>query len=283
MQFLSKLSKNNVKNSPAPKTHETSKVLCDHGHSIEKTKVEQQLDPNNISNYFYCTICLKEQLKCQPYWRCNTCFENGTKYNSSDGCFNMCTDCESLDKNKRIDSQIAVQMFWNIEYNEVNLFLNALKRISNDSSIDKDFILNKWNEKYTGHSLLSKAVSKSCVSIIEALVKDYKNKLDVNHACIGKHKGTTPLWFACESNNLMIIKLLLENGADCNTIDPTDNTTCLWKACGHGNVDMIKMLCKYGLDFKKVINLKQSLKGYSAFHLMCEQGHLECLKYILGV
>ena len=59
--------------------------------------------------------------------------------------------------------------------------------------------------------------------------------------------GATPLWLACINGNALIIKALIDAGADANEKLPLGRTP-LMVAARTGNVDAIKVLLDHGMQ-----------------------------------
>jgi ankyrin repeat protein len=51
----------------------------------------------------------------------------------------------------------------------------------------------------------------------------------------------SPLYFACFEGHIEVVKLLLKNGANVNTVDKFDQTP-LYIACLYGHMEIIKLL-----------------------------------------
>jgi ankyrin repeat protein len=57
----------------------------------------------------------------------------------------------------------------------------------------------------------------------------------------------TPLWYAADKGNLMILKLLIESGAQIN-LGGFKGQTPLWASCRHGHIEIVKLLISSGAD-----------------------------------
>src|SRR3989339_280336 len=57
----------------------------------------------------------------------------------------------------------------------------------------------------------------------------------------------TPLYLACNFNNLGIVEILLKNGANPNTLS-NGGQTPLFRACCYENLPIIEILLKYGAN-----------------------------------
>src|SRR4029079_14239623 len=61
--------------------------------------------------------------------------------------------------------------------------------------------------------------------------------------------GARPLWRACESRSLDLVKAVVEGGADVNATNK-EKMTALWAAISADNVDVVKYLIAKGADPK---------------------------------
>ena len=59
---------------------------------------------------------------------------------------------------------------------------------------------------------------------------------------------TTMLWLASYADNRILVKTLLEFGADVNACRGKDGITPLHGACSEENIEVVKILLKYGAD-----------------------------------
>jgi len=80
---------------------------------------------------------------------------------------------------------------------------------------------------------------------------------------------------AYEKNNIKLIKLLIEKGANINDTDKYDNTI-LHKACKENNVELIKFLIKKGAN----INCKNE-DDDTSLHIVCENNNEELIKLLI--
>ena len=91
--------------------------------------------------------------------------------------------------------------------------------------------------------------------------------------------------FACELNNVEILKLLLMHGANPNATyqKNTAKTTTMHYAASHKNVLLMKLLIKYGFDCKKLINsIEYAGNCYSVFLMLCHNGSTKCMEYLIN-
>lgn len=111
------------------------------------------------------------------------------------------------------------------------------------------------------------------------------SKRDTDNAVslINEHKGSLSgcgyLQIACETNNLKIVKLLLESSEVDNEINNTtcgSNNTPLITSCAIGNVEIVKLLLEKGAE----VNVK-NINGMTALHYGCRSNNLEIVKFLL--
>ena len=91
---------------------------------------------------------------------------------------------------------------------------------------------------------------------------------------------------ACYNNNVGILQLLLEYGANPNAINYTDGTqaTTMYIAAMNENVAMMILLIKHGFDCKKLINNIEydDTNNYSVFLELCANGNVQCMDYLIN-
>ena len=111
-----------------------------------------------------------------------------------------------------------------------------------------------WNQE------LLKVVRMGGDGDIDKIKQCLANGADINFR---DESGKTPLWFACNSNDLWntgnpthleTIKYLISKGADVNNIDNWRSTSLIW-ASVDGDLEVAKILVENGADME--------IKGYS--------------------
>ena len=102
----------------------------------------------------------------------------------------------------------------------------------------------------SGENPLMMASIEGELPLVEALV--LKKKADVNKS------GWTPLHYACTTGKLSVAQFLVANGAKVNALSPSD-TTPLMMAVSSGNDLLIKFLLDSGADLRM-----RNHEGYSA-------------------
>ena len=102
---------------------------------------------------------------------------------------------------------------------------------------------------------------------------------DVNKA---NNKGETPLYIACETNQLEIVKLLLDKGADVNLKPRLKMKTPLFLACENENLEMVNLLLEKDADVKLLNDdLRSDEKDISPLFKACETGNIYIAKRLL--
>lgn len=104
-------------------------------------------------------------------------------------------------------------------------------------------------------------------------------------------KHQTPLHIACHKNNCSMVKLLLKNGADPSIVEKKRRRyTTLHVAAIKGNKKIMKLLIDHGFDLEKLVDAEAivSLFEYkinfmTVFLILCREGNVECLEYLLSV
>jgi ankyrin repeat protein len=113
---------------------------------------------------------------------------------------------------------------------------------------DKATDVNLVNK--SGENSLMMASIEGELPLVEALI--LKRKADVNKA------GWAPLHYACTTGRLSVAEFLVANGAKVNALSPSD-TTPLMMAVSSGNDLLIKFLLDNGADLRM-----RNHEGYSA-------------------
>lgn len=89
--------------------------------------------------------------------------------------------------------------------------------------------------------------------------------------------GMTALHIACRSNNLELVKFLVDNKASINHQPEGYEITPLMTACSYGHMDIVKYLVE---ECNAKLNLRDSY-GYTALMMACERGNLDLIIYLL--
>lgn len=99
-------------------------------------------------------------------------------------------------------------------------------------------------------------------------------KGDLNQLILAKDFTGTLLSFACKTNNIQLIKKLLENGADANKT--YNKETPLLFAYKTNNIQLAKILLEKGAD----VNYRLE-EGNSYLHEACKDGHIEMAELLI--
>ncbi|WP_298793561.1 ankyrin repeat domain-containing protein [uncultured Allomuricauda sp.] len=122
---------------------------------------------------------------------------------------------------------------------EINSFFKALKE--NDIQAVKMFPHSFTNEiDSSGYYPISIAVRKKSVELLEVLLNMGANPNTINQ----DHSKTTALMQCSNFNALELAKLLMENGADVNIIDKNGDPVIHWTAY-LGQVELTKLLLNH--------------------------------------
>lgn len=89
-------------------------------------------------------------------------------------------------------------------------------------------------------------------------------------------KGFTPLHIAVESNNVPMVRFLLENGANANLVDETNQQTPLFSACTSPNPEPLLALLIPNCSLNHL-----NSEGESVFHIASNQGNFELLNSLI--
>lgn len=132
----------------------------------------------------------------------------------------------------------------------------------------KQIDLQATNELFTPLMVASK---KNKPEIVKFLLEKGANKK------LFDLYGFSAIHLACMHNSLEATSQLLENDETkyINFLDESGNTPLIW-ATAYNNKEVLKFL----IDKKADINIKDTT-GYNAFHIACEEGHLEIVKQLL--
>lgn len=88
--------------------------------------------------------------------------------------------------------------------------------------------------------------------------------------------NSTALVAAAETNQTMIVDLLLKHGADPNIREPVYNETSLFKASFKGYISLAKLLINAGADVKLTIKNEETCLMWASF-----RGHFEIVQLLV--
>ena len=98
------------------------------------------------------------------------------------------------------------------------------------------------------------AAMRRNVDMVKCLVKEWQADMEVFGRYMDKRDGSplfvTPLWYAAVSNDMKMVELLLDLGADINAASNTGDSPVSY-ACFLNNVCIVKMLSMRGADVEK--------------------------------
>ena len=94
----------------------------------------------------------------------------------------------------------------------------------------------------------------------------------------------------CQSFLNIMEQLIIHNKENCDvnqilTLSDSKIGTTMYLAATRGNLSMMKMLDKRGFAWKKLVNENINFFGHARYEccillVLCDEGHIECLKYL---
>jgi ankyrin repeat protein len=112
---------------------------------------------------------------------------------------------------------------------------------------------------------------------IQAIRLAIANGSNVNKASKLSQPDIIPLCFACKNQNIELIQILLDSGADINIVDDEQlGTTPLIIACQQGNTDIVRLLLDSGAN----INLDCEL-GFTPLTNACAYEQIEIVRLLV--
>lgn len=112
---------------------------------------------------------------------------------------------------------------------------------------------------------------------IQAIRLAIANGSNVNKAFKLSQPDIIPLCFACKNQNIELIQILLDSGADINIVDYEQlGTTPLIIACQQGNTDIVRLLLDSGAN----INLDCEL-GFTPLTNACAYEQIEIVRLLV--
>ena len=145
-----------------------------------------------------------------------------------------------------------------------------------DSKQVENFLKNGGKKEvnvpaYDGWTPLHAACYKDNLAIVKLLLENGANPNATYY------DGRTPLHIACCKNNLAIVKLLLENGTNPNA-PYYDGRTPLSQACDDGNLKLAKLLLENGANPNTPRN-----NGWTPLYVAClDSSNLDIVKLLLA-
>lgn len=122
----------------------------------------------------------------------------------------------------------------------------------------------EWAKRYGfEHDNINSRIENGMSPLMLAAMQDERDRVQVllNHGAdvnLLNDDENNALWFACVSNNLLIVRKLIESGCNINNQN-VNGATCLIYAASTGKFDIVRELIRAGADIRK-----QTLDGFNA-------------------
>ena len=142
------------------------------------------------------------------------------------------------------------KIYINIIKNNSQNYINNLKKCNTEISISNTSTINS-----TEINDIIRIINQGDINTLELLLKEKK----INWNIYNENK-MTPLHFAVINGDCNMVKLMLYNGANVNTLNGEGHTP-LELACIERNPNMINYLTLYGVNLRKQILLRQGCKN----------------------
>lgn len=143
--------------------------------------------------------------------------------------------------------------------------------------VDKNNVVDKNRFKRDVVSILGENLDTLIKFISYPVVMSYNmfGIEDIQSIFIDKSRYNTWLQVAAMCGNNMIVRYLVENGADVNSVDDTGFTVCMY-ACESGNREVIKYLLECGVDINKEDN-----NGRTVLSVASSKNYCDVVTYLL--
>ncbi|KAI1887188.1 hypothetical protein AGOR_G00203570 [Albula goreensis] len=92
------------------------------------------------------------------------------------------------------------------------------------------------------------------------------------------HDSATPLFLAAQQGHARVARALLHAGANANRVTD-DDAGPLFAAVDGGHAEVVKLLLSNGAE----VNRPQSVSGWTCLHQAVFKGHVEIVKFLVGV
>ena len=142
--------------------------------------------------------------------------------------------------------KVTISQNHEFEQMEEDQFRHIMEQVINDG--EEDIINNSTSKPSV---LIDSILTNNVNKVKSCLLSSNINLNFVIDEELDQSEWETPLTKAVESGNLVMVELLIQNGADIETIDIEPNGTVLFDAVISKNIDMIKLLLKYGADINQ--------------------------------
>ena len=133
-----------------------------------------------------------------------------------------------------------------------------------------------WTQVQNNNEQLRSFSENGMYEEVKKLLKGGTNgyPVDINF----KHLDDwTPLHYSCYEGHEDLVELLLQNGANVNTITKFKRNS-LHIATLRGYLPVIKILYKFKIDFNTIDN-----EGNTSLHFAAEAGHKDIIHYLLSI
>lgn len=87
----------------------------------------------------------------------------------------------------------------------------------------------------------------------------------------------TPLWVASQNNHMMVVKLLIDAGAEVDSAKHSDGATPLFKAAQNGHMSVVKLL----LDASARPDLAMPSNGATPLFVAAQNGHVSVARLLV--
>ncbi|KAI1289878.1 Ankyrin repeat domain-containing protein 16 [Halotydeus destructor] len=141
--------------------------------------------------------------------------------------------------------------------------------------------VNRVVKPASGDTLLHVSSEKGDMAALGQLIvsnQSGKRNNDTPLLEVANLDGKRPLHFAAQSGQVDTAQLLLDSGAQVDSLKRADWTP-LMMACTKRSLNMIRLLIEKG---KANVELKNK-DGWTAFHLASRQGHLDIISYFVNM
>ncbi len=145
-------------------------------------------------------------------------------------------------------------------------------RVLNDKDAVKLLLEYEQNRQSQASKELMSAVKLNDFTKVEHLLKLKKINLEETD-----DNGFTPLLWASRQGYTIIVKTLLDYGANPNHLDQWMGATAGHKACFWGHADVLQLLVQHGLD----LNARGGYNGYTALMDAVSRNHLDAAQILV--
>ena len=154
--------------------------------------------------------------------------------------------------------------------------------------------INQVKELLTSHNDIRDAINKCVYNngfggtlaaihlAVEGMHKEVCQFLLSNGAStsVTDSEGYSPIHIACNVGNVDVLNLLLDNGADPESLVERIGSTTLHEAVCSGSLEIVEALLDR-ISNKDLVN-HQDTKGWSPLHYACQYGHNKIVKVLLA-